>query len=152
MEKKKQIDHSLGYNIHMVSHFLKNIYNERLGEYGLTHAQAKVIYFLATSGEQSQTEMQKRLHIQASSMNGLIESLLKHERILKRPSETDKRTKLISLTDQGLDLYDTILQIIDEIETEATEGLSWEEEQVMNAWLKKMQNNLNRDLTRRDGK
>lgn len=139
---KQQIDQSLGYNIHMVSHFLKNIYNEKLGEYGLTHSQAKVIYFLATSGEQSQTDLQNRLHIKASSMNGLIETLLKHDRIAKRPCQEDKRTKLVTLTDKGLELHDTILRIIEEIETEAAIGLSIEEQQVMISWLKKMQHNL----------
>jgi DNA-binding MarR family transcriptional regulator len=139
---ERNIDRTLGYNINMLSHFLQNIYNQRLGEYGLTHSQAKVIYFLAKAGEQSQTDLQKQLHIKASSMNGLIETLLKHERISKRSCQKDKRTKLVKLTEKGNELHATILQIIEDIELEATEGLSREEQQVMVSWLKKMQDNL----------
>ncbi|MGP4062722.1 MarR family winged helix-turn-helix transcriptional regulator [Halobacillus sp. H74] len=149
---KEQIDHTLGYNIHMVSHFLQNVYNKRLGEYGLTHSQAKVIYFLASRGDQSQTELQNHLHIKASSMNGLIESLAKHDRITKRSSSKDKRTKIITLTDNGLELHDTILSIIQDIEKEATAGLSPEEQQVMVSWLKKMQQNLKPITSGRENK
>ncbi|WP_226585418.1 MarR family winged helix-turn-helix transcriptional regulator [Halobacillus litoralis] len=147
---RQSLDEYLGYNIHMVSHLLQNIYNARLGEYNLTHSQARVIYFLATAGEQSQTELQKRLHIKASTMNGLIESLLKHNRISKRSSMEDKRTNLIKLTDQGVELHDTIVQIVRVIEDEATVGLSKEEQHVMVSWLRKMQSNLKPKTTRRE--
>lgn len=148
----KNIDQTLGYNINMVAHFLQNIYNQRLGEYGLTHSQAKVIYFLAKAGEQSQTDLQKRLHIKASSMNGLIETLLKHERIAKRSCQKDKRTKLVKLTDKGNELYAVILNIIEEIESEAAQGLSKEEQQVMVSWLQKMQENLKPKIIGREDK
>ncbi|CDQ21520.1 DNA-binding transcriptional regulator, MarR family [Halobacillus karajensis] len=144
------IDRTLGYNINMVSHFLQNIYNQRLGEYGLTHSQAKVIYFLAKAGEQSQSELQKQLHIKASSMNGLIETLRKHDRIVKRSCQQDKRTKLVKLTDKGMELHATILKIVTDIETEASQGLSAEEQQVMVSWLKKMQQNLKPKTARRE--
>ncbi|GEN55082.1 MarR family winged helix-turn-helix transcriptional regulator [Halobacillus faecis] len=149
---ERSIDQNLGYHINMVAHFLQNIYNQRLGEYGLTHSQAKVIYFLAKAGEQSQTELQKQLHIKASSMNGLIETLLKHERIRKRSCQKDKRTKLVTLTDKGLELHATILEIIADIEAEANQGLSKEEQQVMISWLKKMQANLKPKTSRSEDK
>ncbi|MBN8237086.1 MarR family transcriptional regulator [Halobacillus kuroshimensis] len=139
---KKQMDESLGYQIHMVSHFLRNVYNERLGEYGLTHAQGKVIHILAREGEQPQVELQKRLHIKPSSMNGVVESLLKYERISKRPSEEDKRTKLITLTEAGMELHEMIVTTIKEIETEAFADLSQEEQQIMTSWLKKTQERI----------
>ncbi|KHE71611.1 MarR family winged helix-turn-helix transcriptional regulator [Halobacillus sp. BBL2006] len=137
-----QYSESLGYNIHMVSHFIQNLYNEKLSEFDLTHSQAKVIYLLANYGDQTQSDLQKKFHIKASSMNGIIDSLLKHERIQKKSCSTDKRSKWIALTDQGLELHDNIVRVIREIETKASHGLSEEEQKIMVSWLKKMQNNL----------
>ncbi|MBH0231581.1 MarR family winged helix-turn-helix transcriptional regulator [Halobacillus yeomjeoni] len=141
MEEQNFKSH-LGYNIHMVSHFLQNAYNEKLGEYGLTHSQAKVIYYLANHGQQTQTDLQKKLHIKASSMNGVIDSLLKHERIKKRSSSKDKRSKEITLTPSGEDLYDRIVQIIQSMEEQLSYGLTEQEKEVMVATLKKMKDRM----------
>ncbi|MFG6150433.1 MarR family winged helix-turn-helix transcriptional regulator [Halobacillus sp. B23F22_1] len=138
----RQIEPLLGYNINVISHFLKNMYNEKLSEYGLTNAQAKVIYFLAKHGEQSQSDLQNRLYIKASSMNGIIESLLKNECITKDSSRKDKRTKVIQLTEKGEELDQTIWTIIQEIEAEITKDFSEEEQRVIVSWLKKIQRNL----------
>ncbi|MCP3029258.1 MarR family winged helix-turn-helix transcriptional regulator [Halobacillus sp. A5] len=141
----RQIEPLLGYNINVISHFLKNIYNDKLSEYGLTNAQAKVIYFLAKHGEQSQSDLQNRLYIKASSMNGIIETLLKNKCITKGSSVKDKRTKMIRLTQKGEKLDQTIWSIIQEIETEITKGFSSEEQQVIVSWLHRMKNNLTDD-------
>lgn len=132
----------LGYNIHIVSHFLQNSYNEKLGEYGLTHSQAKVIYYLATSGEQSQTDLQNKLHIKASSMNGIIDSLLKHGRIHKQSCLHDKRSKMITLTDEGKNLHNQVITIIESIESDLSVGLSEQEKNKVVSCLKKMQGNM----------
>lgn len=139
-----------GYNIHVVSHFLQNIYNEKLGEHGLTHAQSKVIFFLAKYGEQSQTELQNRLFIRPSSMNGIIESLLKHHRISKSPSAQDKRTKMIALTQDGHDLKESITEVIQTIEKQLTEGIAEEEVEHVVEVLQRMQENMRPDCNRRN--
>lgn len=149
--KDQKLNDSLGYNIHVVSHFIQNVYNQKLGEYDLTHSQAKVIYFLATCGQQTQTDLQNKLYIKPSSINGVIDSLLKHERIRKQPSPEDKRTKLITLTEDGEKLYDIILRIIRGIENDISQGLSEEEQNMMVSCLQRMQDNLRPSITpRRD--
>ncbi|MFC7063666.1 MarR family winged helix-turn-helix transcriptional regulator [Halobacillus seohaensis] len=137
-----EIEPLLGYNINVISHFIQNTYNEKLSEYALTNSQAKVIYFLAKHGEQSQADLQKRLYIKASSMNGIIESLMKNACITKDSSPYDKRTKVIRLTDKGKQLDETIWTIIQELESIIGDGFSKEERQVIVSWLQKIQKNL----------
>ncbi|UOR10338.1 MarR family winged helix-turn-helix transcriptional regulator [Halobacillus amylolyticus] len=139
---EREIQPLLGYNINVISHFIQNIYNEKLSEYGLTHSQSKVIYFLAKYGEQSQSELQKRLYIKASSMNGIVESLLKNKCITKQTCTKDKRTKIIKLTEKGIHLDETIWTLIQEMENEIAKGFSSEERQVIVSWLQKIQENL----------
>ncbi|MBA2176774.1 MarR family transcriptional regulator [Halobacillus locisalis] len=148
--KEKEFHNALGYNIHVLSHFLQNIYNEKLGEHGLTHSQSRVIYFLATCGSQSQTELQQRLYIRPSSMNGIIDSLLKHGRITKESSVRDKRTKMIALTPSGQNLHASIIQIVRDIENQLTTGMSDDEKSTAVSLLKKMQDNIRPEELRRD--
>ena len=148
--KEKEFHNALGYNIHVVSHFLQNIYNEKLGEHGLTHAQSRVIYFLAKYGSQSQTELQQRLYIRPSSMNGIIDSLLKHGRITKESSAQDKRTKMIALTPSGQNLHASIIQVVRDIEAQLTAGMTNDEKSMAVSLLKRMQDNMRPAESRRD--
>ena len=143
--KREDLQKFLGYNTHLVSHMINNRYNERFRKQGLTHAQAKVIYLLANDGEQTQTQLQKKLYVQASSMNGIIDSLLRHRRIDKKTSSVDRRAKLITLTDKGHEFYEFIIQVIVETEDEMTAGLSAEDKRVVLPLLKKMQSNLTQE-------
>lgn len=143
--KREDLQKFLGYNTHLVSHMINNRYNERFRKQGLTHAQAKVIYLLANDGEQTQTQLQKKLYVQASSMNGIIDSLLRHGRIDKKTSSVDRRAKLITLTDKGHEFYEFIIQVIVETEDEMTAGLSAEDKRVVLPLLKKMQSNLTQE-------
>ncbi|KGX87226.1 MarR family winged helix-turn-helix transcriptional regulator [Pontibacillus litoralis] len=139
---KRDINHALGYHINVVSHFIHNKYNEKLAEYGLTSAQAKVMYFLGGYGEQIQSELQQRLYIKGSSMNGLVETLYKKDLIVKRVCESDRRVKLISLTDKGKALEGKLWDVLEELEVQLVDGFNKEERQVMISWLKRMKENI----------
>ncbi|MCP3029755.1 MarR family transcriptional regulator [Halobacillus sp. A1] len=142
---QREIEPLLGYNFNVISHFIQNKYNRKLSEYGLTSSQAKVIYFLSAHGSQNQTDLQNRLYIKASSMNGIIESLIKNECITKESSKEDKRTKVIHLTDKGEKLEQTIWSVVLELEEEIGEGITKEEQHVMISLMKKIQQNMRPD-------
>ncbi|MFD1019302.1 MarR family winged helix-turn-helix transcriptional regulator [Thalassobacillus hwangdonensis] len=139
---KREIDHHLGYNINIISHLIKNIYNEKLSEFGLTTAQAKVLYFLSDCGAQTQSELQQRLYIKASSINGILDSLLKKELITKTSSAEDKRTKVIDISDKGKQLDNLVWNTILEIENMVSEGFSESERATIMRWLHKMKANI----------
>lgn len=139
---KQNIEQFLGYHINVVSHFIQNIYNQKLAEYDLSISQAKVLFALAEHGEQAQSALQKRLYIQASSMNGLVDSLYKKGFIHKRQSEEDRRTKLIQLSDKGRETEKKLWDVIQGIEDELASGFNKEEKQVIISWLRKMHQNV----------
>ena len=138
----RDIESYLGYHINVVSHFIQNTYNQKLAEYGISMSQAKVLFFLVEKGEQAQSELQNLLYIKGSSMNGLIESLEKKALIQKRQSEEDRRTKLISISEQGREVECKLWTVINDIEQDLTEGFNQEEQQVIISWLKKMRENV----------
>ncbi|SRR5690625_168967 len=138
----RNIEDKVGYQIGMVAHLLHNQYNERLAKYDLTVAQARVLYLLQEYGTQTQLELQQRLFIKASTMNGIIESLLNKRLIDKRENEQDKRSKIVSLTENGRKVDKQLWGELEEVESELFKSLSKEEAALMFQWLKKIKNNL----------
>ncbi|MCR6105286.1 MarR family transcriptional regulator [Salipaludibacillus agaradhaerens] len=138
----QKIEDFAGYQLSVVSHFIHNQHNRYLADYGVTRAQAKALYLLAKHGDLAQSDLQKRLYIQASTMNGIVESLLKNMLIKKDASEADRRTKVISLTNKGKKLEKDLANEIKRVEKQLLSGFSEEEKNVLINWLKLMKQNL----------
>ncbi|KGX93778.1 MarR family transcripitonal regulator [Pontibacillus halophilus JSM 076056 = DSM 19796] len=138
----EDLENRVGYHINVVSHMLRNKYNEELAKYDVTMAQAKVLYVLRSNGEQTQNELQEKLYVKASSVNGIVETMLKKGLIEKRTSDIDRRTKIITLSQKGTQLETKLRHVIYDLETELGEGFSEEELKVMISWLKRMQGNI----------
>ncbi|UTR13353.1 MarR family transcriptional regulator [Salipaludibacillus sp. LMS25] len=138
----QKLENLAGYQLSVVSHFIHNQHNRYLAHYGVTRAQAKALYLLAKHGDLIQSDLKKRLYIQASTMNGIVESLLKNRLIKKYASEADRRTKVISLTDKGKQLEKDLKNEIQRVETQLLAGFSQEEQSLLIKWLKLMRGNL----------
>ncbi|WP_026688522.1 MarR family winged helix-turn-helix transcriptional regulator [Alteribacter aurantiacus] len=139
----RKFDQLVGHHVNLVSHFLKNRYNERLSELGLTMSQAKVLFILFDQGERTQSELQKMLYVKGSTMNGIVDSMLKQELIIKKDSTEDRRTKVIELTEKGRVNEQKIWRIINELEEDLTSEMSDEEQKLLISWLKKLQRSFN---------
>lgn len=136
------LENRVGFQLSMTAHLIQNKHNRSLTEYQLTRSQARVLYLLRSKGEQTQAQLQRQLHIQGSTMNGLIDSLNKHALILKQDSSEDRRRKQIGLTEKGESLEKSVSAATLQIEKELTEGLSEEELEHFLQTLIKMQQKL----------
>ncbi|OIJ18105.1 MarR family transcriptional regulator [Anaerobacillus alkalidiazotrophicus] len=138
----RNLDERVGYQIGVAAHLIQNTYNHKLSEYDLTVAQAKVLYMLVNYGEQLQSELQNRLFIKGSTMNGIIDSMLKKQLIEKNDSKTDRRSKIITLTEKGKILEEKLWLSTKAMEIELMKGFSNEEKQLLLAWLKRITENF----------
>ncbi|MCT8137163.1 MarR family transcriptional regulator [Anaerobacillus sp. CMMVII] len=150
----RNIEENIGYHIGVVAHFIQNNYNDKLSDYDLTVSQAKVLYMLVNHGEQLQTELQNRLYIKGSTMNGIIESMLKKQLIDKQDSDNDRRSKVITLTKKGRELEEKLWLGSQDMDAELLRGFSNSEKQLFLSALQRMKKNLlvdneeNRDATK----
>ncbi|BAB05883.1 MarR family transcriptional regulator [Halalkalibacterium halodurans] len=138
----KDFDDKVGYHISVAAHLMRNRHNDYLSTYGLTVAQTKVLSLLARKGDLSQGNLQKKLLIKGSTMNGIIESMLKRELIVKKDNARDKRQKVISLTEKGEELQAILWDNLLAFEEQLMEGFSQEEKQLFLVWIKKVIANL----------
>ncbi|WP_062051373.1 MarR family winged helix-turn-helix transcriptional regulator [Bacillus sp. JCM 19034] len=140
--KKRDINNSVGYHIGIAAHLIQNRYNEKLAKVDLTVAQSKVLFLLVEHGPQIQVELQNRLYIKGSTMNGLVETMEKKGFIERRASTSDKRSKVIHLTDKGRKADQVFWEELTSLEKEFLDGFVEEEKALLTVWLKRIKDNL----------
>ncbi|WP_100372638.1 MarR family winged helix-turn-helix transcriptional regulator [Bacillus sp. FJAT-45037] len=139
---ERDVENRIGHHIALLSHRIQNRYNQKLAEFDLTAAQARVLYLLSHYGSQTQVNLQKRLYIKGSTMNGIIESLLKKKCIQKVNSIEDKRAKVIHLTQAGKQVEESLWKETDVFEHELMSRFTKEETALLLSWLRKIEDNL----------
>ncbi|ERN54448.1 MarR family transcriptional regulator [Alkalihalophilus marmarensis] len=138
----RQLENRIGYHIGLLSHRIQNEYNLKLANYDLTVAQSRVLYLLVTYGSQTQVELQKKLYIKGSTMNGIVESLLKKDLIQRVISEVDKRAKVVHITEEGKKIEAKLWEELDHLENTLMRGFNSEEKELLITWLKRIENNI----------
>ncbi|SDO33184.1 MarR family winged helix-turn-helix transcriptional regulator [Alkalicoccus daliensis] len=138
----KRMEEAVGYQLSLTAHLIHNQHNRSLANRGLSRSLVRILYLLREDGPQSQTELQNKLRVQGSTMNGLIESLLKKNLIIKAESENDRRRKVIEITEAGREVESAVWKEMREMEEELTAGISEDQQQWLLETLKSMQQKL----------
>lgn len=71
-------------------------------KYHLNFAQNKILMLLCEKGPMTQTELLTELKIQAGSLSEILAKVESAKFVKKERSKTDKRTILVSITDDGI--------------------------------------------------
>ena len=112
----KPYEDELGHYIQKCAHLITVIANERLEAIGLTLAQMRLLRCLWNEDGLMQKEIQQHLLIKPSSVNGLVEQLLKKELVLKKIDEHDARRARIYLTQAGAVLQNSCEELFAQLE------------------------------------
>jgi len=112
----KPYEDELGHYIQKCAHLITVIANERLDKIGLTLAQMRLLRCLWNEDGLMQKEIQQHLLIKPSSVNGLVEQLLKKELVLKKIDEQDARRARIYLTETGANLQSSCEDLFAQLE------------------------------------
>ncbi|WP_332855709.1 MarR family winged helix-turn-helix transcriptional regulator [Duganella sp. S19_KUP01_CR8] len=83
--------------------------DRRLKHLGISQASWMAIAYTAKETEPpSQTRLAARVGVEDPTMVATIDRLVKAGYMLRTPSETDRRVKLVSLTEAGKEIYKTV--------------------------------------------
>lgn len=80
---------------------VEHSWNEKLEAIGLTHAGVIAIEVLAANGPMTQAQLAQLVRVQAQTMGKTLSRLESHGHIARVRSSTDRRSHVVSLTDQG---------------------------------------------------
>jgi MarR family transcriptional regulator for hemolysin len=93
--------------------------DRRLKHLGISQASWMAIAYVAKHKESmSQTKLASCVGVEDPTMVSTIDRLVKAGYVVRTPSETDRRVKLVSLTEQGQEIYSTVKQEADAVRRE----------------------------------
>ena len=137
-----------------LGHWIKRAYlaltsnvNERLRPHELTYSQWQVLSFLARhpDGCANQRELQCWLKVEAATLTGVIDGLVRRGWLTRAESHEDRRVNRLELTEPGRTVYDTVSPGLSEaVQTRVLEGLSPGQVAVAREVLERVVQNLER--------
>lgn len=121
--------------------------DEHLRPIGQSSARMEALSAIMNSPEpSSQVDIARRLRIEGPTLTRMIDALSKDGLVKRNPAPDDRRTKHLSLTEQGYAALADIFAITDEMRTNLLEGMSEEEMVVLTKALHKMLHRLDDGL------
>jgi DNA-binding MarR family transcriptional regulator len=78
--------------------------DETLAQYGFGRAHHRVIYFVGRNPDMTVSDLLDILKITKQSLSRVLGQLVRQGFIVQKPGATDRRQRLLSLTDLGADL------------------------------------------------
>jgi DNA-binding MarR family transcriptional regulator len=91
---------SLGDALVRLAHVVDYVFTDVSRAAGLTPQQTQLLCVLST-GPAGMTELSHRLHLERSSLTGLVDRAVKRGLIQRHPDAADRRACTIALTDEG---------------------------------------------------
>lgn len=115
--------------------------NELLADYGLSYSQWTVVFYVKNHGSSTLVDIAKYYNVKKPVITRTVQSL-EEKRIIQQIPGTDKREKLIELTEAGEQVYKICRRLIDELEYEVMENISDEEKMAIFEGIPKIRDNV----------
>lgn len=124
---------------------IERILNRELAEYGITYTQATVIGYLKKNlGEEVfQKDIEYHLGLTHSTVSILLGRMEDKKMVVIKSLPADRRYKSVKLTPKALEISEQIGDKIRSITETLFDGISVEEQERLDATLKKIIKNIN---------
>jgi len=109
---------------------------------GLTVAEARTLAFIWRNPGQRQAALAERMFVEPMTLVGYLDSLEKSGLVQRTVDPTDRRAKLITLTDAADPILAKIEQVIDQVHADALGGVPESRRQELETLLETMRVNL----------
>lgn len=101
-QSKHDLEAAFTMELSTAARKMRNLFDSRVRERGLTLARARVLLLLAQQRDWNQRELADALEIEHPSVVRLLDGLEKQSMIYRTAVEGDRRAKRIELTDEAL--------------------------------------------------
>lgn len=109
----------------------------RIGEFGLTPGQPKVLDYLASHGEADQSTIAKGCQIEKATIGSILERMEKKGLIRRERHENNRRSIFVTLTPEGERTAQALQEVFSQAERPVNDALSDEELAQLKALLEK---------------
>lgn len=115
MYEQLRLSNQICFPLYAIAKEIVRKYSPFLDELDLTYPQYLVMLTLWEFGEQSVGEIGDKLHLDSGTLTPLLKRLQSKELIARTRSQTDERTVIITLTNQGRALEHQAVNIPNQI-------------------------------------
>jgi MarR family transcriptional regulator for hemolysin len=143
---------SLGFLLHDCMRLMRRQFLANIQDLGLTLAQAQVLAHLSRRLGVTQAMLAEQLEIQPISVARLVDKLVEHGWIERRPHLTDRRAVRLYLTDAAQPILKTLWARASKVRAAALAGLTEAQREAMIEGLLQMKRNLAEKETSSDEK
>jgi DNA-binding MarR family transcriptional regulator len=123
--------------------------NDLLRPHDLTYSQWQVLSFVArhTDGAATQKELQCWLKVEAATLTGVVDGLVRRGWLTRAESADDRRVKQLALTPEGQAAYEAVSPWLSRaVQSRMLEGLSPGQTTVAREVLQRVVDNLERPM------
>lgn len=139
----------IGLKLSRVPRLWRAILDELLAPLELTQTRWVTLYHLSKMGDgQPQCDLARSIGVEAPSLVRTLDQLTEQGLIERRPSDEDRRTKRVYLTDKATPLLKKIETVVEQARVEMIEGLSDDDVDQLDAILTRIEQNGQRLLSR----
>ncbi len=118
------VDPSFGLLIYEISHQMRKRLEQRAKGLGLTRAQWQALGKLKRHTELSQAQLADMLDLEPITISRLLDRMEEAGLISRRPHPTDRRIRLVSVTETAKPILDEFRVLVDELHEEILGHLS----------------------------
>jgi DNA-binding MarR family transcriptional regulator len=119
----------------------KKAFDEALAEHGLTATQLELLRRVWQQDGVEQRVLQEDMGVSSPTLTGVVDRLVLHGLLERRPSPADARVKTLHLTEAGLAISDRLDAINAQAEARLLHGFSTAEVALLQQWLERMARN-----------
>lgn len=137
------VNQNIGFLIKVISDRMKALGDNNLREHELTFSQMQVLGVVDRNGGTiAQKEIERILDVSHPTIVGLVNRLQDKGFVICETDETDRRSKIVSLSDKAMSLGRTMREKRDAAESGMLEGLNDEEIEQLDTLLRKVYRNV----------
>ncbi|MBP1553999.1 MAG: MarR family transcriptional regulator [Oscillospiraceae bacterium] len=130
-------------DVKVLSDLIEKRANSTLADFGITISQARVLIYLMESHRQiSLKELEKHFNVSQATMQGVIARMEKKGYLCTVYLPTNRKQKLVVLTEYGAQLADKMLKSIAAVNNSLADSLTEDEQKEFARLLKKVKDAL----------
>lgn len=133
------IEERFSHALHSTARAWRLALDRRMKDLGLSQASWLAIGSLAKYGPVPQTELARLLGIEDPSMVAMVDRMVKAGHMERQPSPTDRRVKLVALTDSGRAVYAHLRRLADPFREELLGGVDRDKLAMITDFLESLQ-------------
>ena len=142
-DERSRSRESIGQLITSIARLWRRTANERLDRYGLSHAVAMPLLALwQLGGEARQGAVAEQAGLEGPSLVRLIDLLVAEGLVTRREDASDRRAKILTLTDEGMVRMKSINMVLAELRHELVSLIGDEELETTSSVLRQFQAEL----------